>query len=181
MGSKLITEKVKGIVPLIDVRPDWFEKISAGLGFQPKRLLAYGNLDLLDRPLFICAEGLVPPKEQRFETWKVGDRIEQQAEAGVLEGKVLLTGIVTPLEQRGAVVPLRWGAPRILVIPCAMELALGPDLDQEPFRSARLWRYKFDPSTDLVLTQYAPGSGRMVYNQRVTRLILGIMEATKVA
>lgn len=82
--------------------------------------------------------------------------IEQEAERAVLEGRIIVTGIHSPAHQRAAIVPLRWGAPRIVVLSGGFHHHLGPDLKEEPFRAARLWRYQFDAKTDLVISRRAP-------------------------
>jgi DNA processing protein len=115
----------------------------------PGVLFVYGNLRLLDSRTF----GV-------FASRQAGERAllqtEQLAEEGSLQGEVLVSGHTTPEYQRAAVVPLRWGAPRILVLDMGMRAALGDDLKEEPFRLARLWRYQFDPGTDLVVSTQPP-------------------------
>jgi DNA processing protein len=83
-----------------------------------------------------------------------------------LASKVLVGGTNTDAYQRAAVVPLRWGAPRILVLDRGLFVALGSDLSEEPFRSARLWRYKFDPETDLVISRNRPFDEYAPSNQK---------------
>lgn len=115
----------------------------------PGVLFVYGNLRLLDARTF----GV-------FSSRSAGERAllqtEQLVEEGALQGEVLVSGHNTPEYQRAAVVPLRWGAPRILVLDMGMRAALGDDLKEEPFRLARLWRYQFDPGTDLVVSTQPP-------------------------
>lgn len=84
------------------------------------------------------------------------DAIERLAEQGVLAGETLVAGHDTPEYQRSAVVPLRWGAPRILVLDRGFKEAMGETLTDEPFSAARLWRYRFDPATDLVVSPIRP-------------------------
>lgn len=115
----------------------------------PSLLYFYGNQRLLERETF----AVVASRNCRSAEL---DRIEQLAEDGVHAGKVLVGGTNRPEYQRSAVVPLRWGSPRILVLDRGMCQVLGPDLDEEPFRTARIWRYRFDPQTDLVVSPYAP-------------------------
>lgn len=89
---------------------------------------------------------------------KVGDLdlIERFAEEAVLQGEVVVSGHDRPEYQRAAIVPLRWGAPRILCLDRGMFPVLGETLREEPFRAARLWRYEFDPKTDLVVSPFRP-------------------------
>lgn len=87
------------------------------------------------------------------------EMIESLVSEAVLNGEVLVTGHDTPEYQRAAVVPLRWGAPRILCFDQGFYGALGEDLRQEPFRTARLWRYEFDLRTDLALSTVPPSNG----------------------
>jgi DNA processing protein len=52
---------------------------------------------------------------------------------------------------------------------------LGRDLKNEAFRAARLWRYEFDPRTDLVISPFRPSAGyHGVNNQLRDRLVAGI-------
>ena len=60
------------------------------------------------------------------------------------------------LYRRAAIVPLRWGSPRIVVLSGGIRFHLGHDLSHEPFRAARLWRYRWDPATDLAVSRRAP-------------------------
>lgn len=112
-------------------------------------LYLYGNARLLDGNTFtVCSSRKSP--EAAFPI------IEQAVEDGVLAGEVLVTSHDTSEYQRAAVVPLRWGSPRVLVFDTGLFRALGDDLSEEPFSAARLWRYKFDPSTDLALSPVPP-------------------------
>lgn len=81
--------------------------------------------------------------------------IEREAEECVLRGHTLVSGIHNNAHQRAAIVPLRWGSPRILVLSGGFRCHMGENLDEEPFKAARLWRHKFDPLTDLVVSRRA--------------------------
>lgn len=65
-------------------------------------------------------------------------------------------GIHSPAHQNAAVVPLRWGSPRILVLSGGFRYHFGKDLMDEPFRVARLYRFGWDPVTDLAVSRRAP-------------------------
>jgi predicted Rossmann fold nucleotide-binding protein DprA/Smf involved in DNA uptake len=55
--------------------------------------------------------------------------------------------------------------------------ALGEDLNQEPFRAARLWRYQFDPLTDLAISPCRPELGFAGLNNQVRdRLIASLSD-----
>lgn len=99
--------------------------------------------------------------------------IEREAEAAVLDSKILVCGIHSPAHQRSAVVPLRWGAPRIVVLSGGFYHHLGPNLEDELFRAARLWRYRFDQTVDLVISRRAPEKKPTfaLHNPTVDRLI----------
>jgi len=118
----------------------------------PGVLFLYGNAKLLDSETF-CVMSSRKSSEEALS------RIDGLTEEGVLAGKVLVCGHDTPEYQRSAVVPLRWGAPRILVLDKGFFQVFGEDLNEEPFRAARLWRYKFDPKTDLAVTSVSPEQG----------------------
>lgn len=115
----------------------------------PPVLFLHGNARLLETRTFaVLSSRNTAPAGLR--------EIERLAEEGVLAGEVLATGHDTPEYQASAVVPLRFGAPRILVLDRGLFAALGENLDQEPFRAARLWRYQFDPGTDLAVSSTPP-------------------------
>jgi len=120
--------------------------------YEPAGLWLYGNARLLNACLAHVEQALGPPDHAPDEL----DEIDQMVECSVLAGKVIVTGIHSPAHMRVAVVPLRWGAPRILVVSGGFEYHLGPGLDQEPFRAARLWRYRWDQQTDLIVSRRAP-------------------------
>lgn len=134
----------------------------------PGVLFAYGNHRILERPTFTVMSSRNSPPAAL-------DQIEKLCEEGVLNGEVLVTGHDTPEYQRAAVVPLRWGAPRILCLDRGLFAALGPELKDEPFRAARLWRYQFDAATDLVITPARPDKGFLPgMNTKRDRLIASL-------
>lgn len=117
--------------------------------YEPARLWLYGNVRLLGAQL--AAVQMDP--DQLSLTPAQMDGIERQAERLVLDGHALVTGIHNGAHQRAAVVPLRWGAPRVLVLSGGFYHHLGKDLKEEPFRTARLWRYQFDAHIDPVISR----------------------------
>lgn len=142
MATRLAPEPPRRSAPF-DVEP----------GFYPDAgLWLYGNVRLVGANLTSSALTFGRPHHTPSEL----DQIERDTERGVLEGKVVVSGIHSPAHQRAAIVPLRWGAPRILVLSGGFHHHLGPELKEEPFRAARLWRYQFDAKTDLVISRRAP-------------------------
>lgn len=126
----------------------------------PGVLFLYGNAKLLgSRTFAVLASRGTPPRTL--------DLLEERVEAGVLDAEVLVSGHDRPEYQRAAVVPLRWGSPRILCLDRGVFEALGDDLREEPFRAARLWRYQFDPSTDLVVSPFRPEAHYVGVNNQV--------------
>lgn len=115
----------------------------------PSILYTYGNERNLDGHTFAVMSSRKSSEQALLS-------IEGLTEEGVLAGEILVTGHDTPEYQRSAIVPLRWGAPRVLVLDRGLFAALGEDLKEEPFRAARLWRYQFDAKTDLVVSAIAP-------------------------
>ncbi|MBA4293215.1 hypothetical protein C0431_09610 [bacterium] len=144
--------------------------------YEPAGLWLYGNVRLLRSKVSHIEECLgnahpTPPEL---------DSIERLSEQLVLSGAILVTGIHNPAHQRAAVVPLRWGAPRILVLSGGFEYHLGKELKDEPFRAARLWRYQFDAATDLVISRRAPSKPPTfaLQNPTVDRLIRAVSQRT---
>lgn len=115
-------------------------------------LWLYGNVRLLWGKLAHVSSALGPPTHRRAEL----DAVEREAEEYVLGSRILVCGIHSPAHQRAAVVPLRWGSPRIVVVSGGFYHHFGSELKDEPFRAARLWRYQFDPMTDLAVSRRAP-------------------------
>lgn len=132
-------------------------------------LWLYGNAKILQSQLASVPMACGPNTHSKSQL----DEIEAEAERLVLDSKVLVCGIHSPAHQRAAVVPLRWGSPRILVFSGGFEYHLGKGLDQEPFRTARLWRYKWDAQTDLAISRRAPDKlpTYASHNPTVDRLI----------
>ena len=134
----------------------------------PAMVFMYGNTKLLSSKTFSVLSSRQASEQQLYE-------IERLTEEGVLAGEVLVTGHDRPEYQRSAVVPLRWGAPRILCLDRGLFQVLGEDLKNEAFRMARLWRYEFDPSTDLVISPFRPEAGFIGVNNQVRdRLVAGL-------
>ena len=119
---------------------------------QHGKLWLYGNVRLLEANLACVGRACGTP----IHTHEQLDQIEKIAEQIVLDGKVLVCGVHNVAHQRAAVVPLRWGSPRIVVFSGGFKQHLGDDLKNEAFRSARLWRYSWDPLTDLAVSRRAP-------------------------
>jgi len=120
--------------------------------YEPGQLWIYGNVRLLHGELAHIPACFGPPVHRPVEL----DQIERTAEEVVLSSKILVCGIQSRAHRRAATVPLRWGCPRILVFSGGFRYHLGPDLTQEPFPEASLWRESFDARTDLVISRRAP-------------------------
>lgn len=134
----------------------------------PAMTFLYGNTKLLGAKTFAVLSSRNASRDQL-------DEIEKLTEVGVLNGEVLVTGHDKPEYQRSAVVPLRWGAPRILCLDRGLFQVLGEDLRNEAFRMARLWRYEFDPSTDLVVSPFRPEASFVGVNNQVRdRVVAGL-------
>lgn len=132
-------------------------------------LWLYGNVRLLRAKLQHIPACFGKPDHSPDDL----ENIERDAEKAILAGNVLVAGVHSPAHQRAAVVPLRWGSPRILVFSGGFYHHLGLELNQEPFRAARLWRYQFDAKTDLVISRRWPESLPTFarFNPTVDRLI----------
>ena len=134
----------------------------------PGLLFLYGNLALLQAKTFaVLSSRSALPRDS--------DRIEQLTEAGVLDAEILVTGHDRPEYQRSAIVPLRYGAPRILCLDRGLFKVLGEDLRDEAFRAARLWRYEFDPQTDLAVSPFRPSADFIGVNNQVRDRLVGCL------
>lgn len=135
----------------------------------PAGVWMYGNARLLSGDLAYLPTVLGPPDHAPDEL----DEIERQAEQLVLDAKVLVCATHSPAHQRAALVPLRWGAPRIVFFSGGFHYHLGEKLNQEPFRAARLWRYEWDKHTDLAISRRAPDKKPTYasFNPTVDRMI----------
>jgi hypothetical protein len=142
--------------------------------YQPAALWLYGNVRLLDSQLDYVAGAFGPDDQAPDEL----NEIEAEAERLVLGGKTLVCGIHNSAHQRAAVVPLRWGAPRVVVMSGGFYYHLGLQLEQEPFRAARLWRYAWDPKVDLAISRRAPDKLPTFarHNATIDRLIAIVAE-----
>ena len=150
LGVRLLTAADAGYPALVEeFDPD-----------PPGVLFLYGNTRLLQAPTFavLASRGTLPAGL---------DLIDRLTEEGVLGGETLVTGHDRPEYQRSAIVPLRWGAPRVLVLDRGLFGVLGPDLKDEAFRAARLWRYEFDPGTDLAVSPFRPEADFIGVNNQV--------------
>ena len=142
------------------------------------KLWLYGNIKLLHGSLGFVEEAFGPPPYLEHQLREV----ERAAEALVLAGKTLVCGVHNPPHQRAAVVPLRWGSPRIVIFSGGIKHHLGSELNQEPFRIARLWRYEWDAKTDLAISLRAPDKLPTFahHNPTVDRLIREIANFTRI-
>lgn len=140
----------------------------------PGFLFFYGNSRLLETRTF-CVLASRDISE--------GDlaMVERATEEGVLAPHTLVTGANTRAYRRAAVVPLRWGSPRVLVLDRGLFTALGKDLSKEPFPAGRLWRYRFDPLTDLVVSAYRPFDGYIRgHNEARDEVVVGLSDEVRV-
>ena len=141
--------------------------------YEPAGLWLYGNVKLLDSKLVCLAKTF--GRENHSESSL--NAVEREAEMAVLDGQILVCGVHNSAHQRSALVPLRWGAPRIVVLSGGFHHHLGKELSQEPFRVARLWRYEWDRHTDLAVSLRAPDKlpTFATHNPTVDRLITRIV------
>jgi hypothetical protein len=160
-----------------DGRPRRSAPFSQEPGFYEEgNLWLYGNVRVLQGRLAYIEYTLWRRNQHCLNL----DEIEMATEQLVLNGEILVCGIHNEGHRQSALVPLRWGSPRILILSGGFHHHLGPKLDQEPFLTARLWRYQFDPVTDLVISRRAPNKKPTFasYNPTVDRLIKGLVECS---
>lgn len=139
-------------------------------------LWLYGNVRLLHAKLSCVESASGPGPWDRTSL----DDIEREAERRILSAEILVCGVHNEAHQRAAVVPLRWGAPRVIVFSGGIRVHLGADLKNEPFRAARLWRYQWDPKTDLAISRRDPKKPPTFsrHNPTVDRLIQALVAGT---
>ncbi|MBS1707148.1 MAG: hypothetical protein JSS65_00340 [Armatimonadetes bacterium] len=141
----------------------------------PGVLYLYGNTALLEARTFCVLLSRNAPGSALAEA-------EAMTEDGVLQARTLVSSHDTPEYQRTAVVPLRWGAPRIMVLDSGFFKALGEDLKDEPFPAARLWRFQFDARTDLAVSAVHPFRPFHPNANRVRdRLVAGLSQEVALA
>ena len=143
--------------PVLTKRPDIVVRRSAPYEAEPgyseaSGLWFYGNIRLLHCSLATVPSACGAPYHLPGEL----DEIERQSEELVLSNKVLVCGIHNAAHMRAAVVPLRWGSPRIIVFSGGFHYHLGRQLNEEPFPAGRLWRDRWDARTDLAVSRRAP-------------------------
>ena len=162
--QKRLDKKGVTIIAAADAHyPELVEKMDPD---PPGVLFLYGNTKLLNAKTFCVLSSR--------NTSPAGlNAIETLAEEGVLSAEVVVSGHDTPEYQRSALVPLRWGAPRILCLDRGLYEALGPELNDEPFRAARLWRFQFDATTDLVISPFRPDAKFVGVNNKVRDRLIG--------
>lgn len=165
-GSRVLSAREKRLIHIpsciLDYDGSPFFDVTSGFWL-------YGNVKLLGAQLGYVAAAFGPNHHLAAQL----DAIETETESLVLDSKVLVCGIHSPAHMRAAVVPLRWGSPRIVVMSGGFKHHLGEDLNEEPFRAARLWRYCWDPLTDLAVSRRAPDKlpTYACHNPTVDRLI----------
>lgn len=165
LEERLNTSKIQWVTLADAHYPGGIEELATD---PPGVLFLYGN----ERLLRIETSCVLASREPDDATLNV---VERLAEEHVFAGRALVSGHDTPAYQRGAVVPLRYGAPRLLVLDRGHFVVLGPNLDQEPFAAARLWRFGFDARTDLVVSAVPPDRDYHRNSNRVRdRLVAGL-------
>jgi DNA processing protein len=134
----------------------------------PGILFLYGNTRLLEANTFsvLSSRNSFPADL---------DLIEKLAEEGVLRSEVLVSGHDKPEYRRSAIVPLRWGSPRILCLDRGLFTALGPELQNDASHESTLWRERFDPKTDLVVSPFRPKAGFVGVNNQVRDRLIGCL------
>lgn len=136
----------------------------------PGVLFLYGNTPLLEAKTFAV---LASRGASRADL----ELMESLTETGTIEGETLVGGHDRVEFQEASVVPLRWGAPHILCLDRGLFQVLGPELSNQAFRKARLWRHQFDPKTDLVISPFRPNDHFLGANNRIRdRLIASLAD-----
>jgi len=134
----------------------------------PGILFLFGNARLLEASTF-C---VLSSRNSRPADL---DLIEKLAEEGVLRSEVLVSGHDRPEYRRSAIVPLRWGSPRIICLDRGLFESLGPELVRDAMNEAALWRERFDPKTDLVISPFRPDASFVGVNNQVRDRLVGCL------
>ncbi len=134
----------------------------------PGILFLYGNTKLLATETFCVLSS-------RHSRPADLDLIEKVTEEGVLRSQILVSGHNRPEYKRSAVVPLRWGSPRILCLDRGLFTAFGPELKDDKMHESTLWRESFDPTTDLVVSPFRPEAGFKGVNNQVRDRLVGCL------
>jgi|CXWL01.1.fsa_nt_gi hypothetical protein len=114
----------------------------------PMRLSYCGNFRLLE-----SSRAAIPLASSRNSASATNtDVVKMLADQLVFVPMVIVCGIHTLAQVESALVALRWGCPRIMLLPGHLHLHLGSHLDEEPEQSFLQWRSHWDGSTDLALS-----------------------------
>lgn len=143
-------------------------RLQRTLADPPPALFAFGNLGLLDRPLFAVANSNDVPES----ALAIGD---QAAEAAMNKGWTLVTGHNRIAYQRTALVAARRQMPCIFVLDRGLVEGFGGDLERNLFSAARIWRPNFDPASDLAVSALSTNAhGTSANNRRRDKLIFAL-------
>jgi len=137
----------------------------------PPVLYAYGNLDLLAKPLFAVANS----NGAEEEALAAGDAA---AAVALSCGWFPVTGHNRPAYQRPALVARRNGGRICYVLDRGLLEAFGGDLTRELFPAARIWSPTYDPASDLTLSPFSlRAHGIALHGRRRDALIFALADA----
>lgn len=137
-------------------------------------LWLYGNWRLLYGNLACVPEAIGPDRHSPAGL----NLIDKVATELVLQGRTLVSGIHNVAHRQVVIAAFTWGSPLIVVLSGGFHYHLGSELDQQPFAAGRLWRYNWDPVSDLVVSRRAPDKLQTYarHNPTVDRLIAKLAE-----
>lgn len=113
-----------------------------------------GNENLLKPEVKLFTYPHIKPKGEYYSPKEL-DQVEKVIEEAVFSACVIVVRSSWPpeLARRVAIVPLRWGSPRMIVNEDIRGYGWQKLIEagDEFFRVCRLWRYKWDGKTDVLV------------------------------
>lgn len=151
-SKDLIDSKNKGSFGIVPASIATIDAQAKPAFLKSHGLWVYGN------PRLLKAKRAYVPKVCFGDENNPQDLIDIAMETNrlVFEGYVIVSGIHNRLHRQAALVPLRWGSPRILVISGGFTHFFGDNFEEEPFPLAKRWRDCWDPRVDLAVSAQDP-------------------------
>lgn len=118
----------------------------------PAGLWLYGNVRLLEANLAYIPESLGPPTHGSKQL----DALGRIAEDLILSSKVLVCGVHNRVSPKSCCYATTLGSTPDRDLLGRVSVPSGTRAEDGPFRAGRLWRYEWDPKTDLAISRLDP-------------------------